>query len=98
MKSGFSHLRKKMENQEQENFFETLAALDVVIEPEADTAVSMTLDCELEKSRWSVISFDKLESGGLTYKQAVELMSNLDANGVPGLCIITNEAASRIAR
>ena len=98
MKSGFSHLRKKIENQEQENFFGTIAAFDAVIEPDAETVVPVTSDCELDKPRWSVIAFDKVEADGLNYKMAAELMSNLDANGIPGLCITTDEAAARTAR
>ena len=94
MKSGLSHLKKKMGNERQENFFETLADDHTWAAPEP--VVPTAADCELDEPRWSVVSFDKVEAGGLNYKQAAELMSNLDARGVSGLCIITNKAASRL--
>ena len=94
MKSGLSHLKKKVGNERHENYFETLAVDEPTIEME--TILPTEVDCELDDPRWSVVSFDKLEAGGLNYKQAAELLSGLDAHGVSGLCIITNEAASRL--
>jgi hypothetical protein len=55
-----------------------------------------TVHSELDESRWSVVSFDKPEAGGLTYSKAVEFMSKLDSNRVAGLCIVTDEAAERL--
>ncbi len=83
-----------MGNERQENFFETLAGDHTWAAPENDLPTAA--DCELDEPRWSVVSFDKVESVGLNYMQAVELMSNLDARGFSGLCIITNKAASRL--
>jgi len=50
----------------------------------------------LDEPRWSVISFDKCEAVSLTYKQAADFMSLLDARGIAGLCIVTDEAAKRL--
>lgn len=49
---------------------------------------------ELDEPRWSVISFEKLEKGGMTYREAIDNMSELYAAGVFGLCIVTDEAAA----
>ena len=93
MKSGFLHLRKKVENERLEDFFETGNA---TIDPETESVSPVSLDCELDEPDWSVVSFDQLEAGGLTYKQAAELMKKLNSHGVSGLCIVTDGAASRI--
>ena len=97
MKSGLSHLKKKVDGERQENYFETLAAQDTLIDPE--TGEFVPLDgkcCELDEPRWSVVSFDQMEAGGLNYAQAAALMSELDSHGVVGLCLVTDETASRI--
>jgi hypothetical protein len=51
---------------------------------------------ELDLPLWSVVSFDACEASGLTYHAAAKLMVEKEAEGVYGLCIITNEAAGRI--
>ena len=51
---------------------------------------------ELELPQWSVVSFDKCEGSGLTYRAAVQLLEQREAEGVYGLCIITDEAAVRV--
>ena len=51
---------------------------------------------ELDSQLWSVVSFDKSEASGLTYHAAAALMAEKEAAGVYGLCIVTDEAASRI--
>jgi len=51
---------------------------------------------DLEKNQWSVVSFDGVEAGGLTYDQASRLMTVLGDNGLNGLCIITDIAALKI--
>ncbi len=58
--------------------------------------VTKTLHSELDLPQWSVVSFDKSEASGLTYPTAVKLMSEKEAAGVYGLCIVTDDAASRI--
>ena len=51
---------------------------------------------ELDLPRWSVVSFDVREGSGLSYADAVKLLADREAAGVYGLCIITDEAASRV--
>ena len=51
---------------------------------------------ELASPRWSVVSFDRCEYAGLTYEQATEKLAELDKQKIPGLCILTDEAASRM--
>ena len=52
---------------------------------------------ELREHFWSVVSFDECEANGLTYTEAEEKLAELAAQKVSGLCIITDEAAARIA-
>ena len=96
MRPGFSHLKKKMEDEGPENYFAANAAADVMIDPETGIVAPLELDCELNKQRWSVVSFDKMEAGGLSYAEAATLMIKLDSYGVTGLCIVTDEAALRM--
>jgi hypothetical protein len=51
---------------------------------------------ELEKGRWSVISERGCEESGLTHEEARRLVHRLGGEGRHGLCIITDEAASRM--
>ena len=51
---------------------------------------------ELDLPQWSVVSFDACERSGLTYEAAAKLLAEREAAGVYGLCIITDEAASRV--
>ena len=53
---------------------------------------------ELSEPRWSVVSFDNCEASNLTYEQAARKLSELAAQKVSGLCIVTDEAAARIAK
>ena len=52
---------------------------------------------ELETNRWSVISERGCEASGLTYEDARRLVHRLGSEGRHGLCIITDEAARRLA-
>jgi hypothetical protein len=53
-------------------------------------------ESELNEPIWSVISFERVEAVGLGYDEATGLLSELEDRGLPGLCIVTNEAAARI--
>ncbi|MEP6703925.1 MAG: hypothetical protein ABJB34_03885 [Acidobacteriota bacterium] len=55
-----------------------------------------TSGSELERPRWSVVSFDVCEAHGETYAAAVKILVEKEAAGVYGLCIITDEAAARM--
>lgn len=89
MRSGISLLNKKTEGEGRENAFGTAAAPAPELETRPDPG------CELDEPLWSLVSFDKREAGGLTYRQASALMTALDAHGINGLCIVTDEAAKR---
>jgi hypothetical protein len=52
-------------------------------------------ESELDLPLWSVVSFDKLEGANLTYATAYNLLEDLDSRKVAGLCLVTDEAASR---
>jgi hypothetical protein len=52
---------------------------------------------ELDGPLWSVISFDRCEASGLTYAEAEQNVAALEEQNVPGLCIVTVEAADRVA-
>lgn len=94
MKSGISHLKKKMGSDGGENYLSLAAARAALARDEELVVASQ--DCDLNDARWSLVSFDRREAGGLTYAQAVHLMSELDALDVPGLCIVTDEAAGKL--
>lgn len=51
---------------------------------------------ELDQPFWAVVSFEQVEVTGLTYAQAEQKMQELDAKSITGLCIVTDDAASRI--
>lgn len=92
MRSGVRHFERKPEPKFINNVFEIRS----LGEPIFDDAFPEAIESELDKPMWSVVSFDQRQAGGLTYKQAVKLLSELDAYDIPGLCIITDEAADRL--
>lgn len=51
----------------------------------------------LTQNKWAVISERGCESVNLTYEDARRLVHRLVAEGRHGLCIVTNEAAQRLA-
>lgn len=80
--------------EQAEDSIETQAAREVA--PAAAGVAAEGPPNELLEGRWSVVSFDKREAGGLTYPQAEDKMAELLANNVYGLCIITDEAAEKV--
>ena len=60
------------------------------------TQTPVELSSELDSPVWAVISFERVEAYGLDRHSAAQLMSELDAKGVAGLCIVTNHVASRV--
>jgi hypothetical protein len=82
MRSGLAHLKKK----------------DAAPETDQRTSPLYGIEggaglCDLDRPIWSVISFDEMEAGGMLYQQALRLMAALEADGLPGLCIVTDTAA-----
>jgi len=53
---------------------------------------------ELNEPRWSVVSFENCVANHLTYVEAEQKLKELEIAKVSGLCIITDEAAERIAK
>jgi hypothetical protein len=62
---------------------------------EPEQQIQTAIESELSMRRWSVISFDRCEASGLTYHQASEKLAELEQRRVPGLAIVTDEAAAR---
>jgi hypothetical protein len=52
---------------------------------------------ELREQRWSVMSERGREAARLSYADAAALVRNLMGDKVYGLCVITDEAAARLA-
>lgn len=52
---------------------------------------------KLEKESWAVISERGREAAGLNYEDARRLVHRLAGEGRHGLCIVTNEAAEKLA-
>lgn len=53
---------------------------------------------ELAEPIWSVVTFETIAASGLTYEQAAEKLEKLKTEKVSGLCVITDEAAARMAK
>ncbi len=51
---------------------------------------------ELGNEKWAVLSDRGLEASGLTHEDARRMVHRLAGEGRHGLCIITDEAASRL--
>jgi hypothetical protein len=102
MRSGILHLTKKMEMERRENILELKPPpAELFTAPRSDqerakAGVKKAQACDLDEPRRSVVSFDQTEAGGLTYRQAVLLLNELERNDIAGLCIVTEEAAQRI--
>ena len=94
MRSGILHLNKKMEDEWTENNSEV--QMSGGWDPGSEALRSTLEDCELDRACWSVISFGRIETKSLTYEQASERLSRLDADGIAGLCIVTDEASERL--
>ena len=52
---------------------------------------------ELDEQRWAVVSERGCEAARVTYAEAAELMRRLKGERVHGTCVITSEAAARLA-
>ena len=52
---------------------------------------------ELQEQRWSVLSERGREAARLSYVDAAALVRTLTGEKVHGLCVITDEAAARLA-
>jgi hypothetical protein len=59
----------------------------------ADQSQLGSITSELDEPIWAVVSFEKAEAMNLTYEDASSKLAELDRQGIPGLCIVTNQAA-----
>ena len=84
-----------MENETHENLVETRFVGETLISFETDSRRPAGVGSDLDEPRWSVVSFDKREAGGLKYDEALDVMSELDSHNVRGLCLVTDEAGQR---
>ena len=94
MRPGVLQGSRRIAAEKREDFLDIFSgpsAADNAVETSAPLILS-----ELDQPRWSVVSFDRCEANGLSYRQAAALMDDLDSRGVAGLCIISDEAADRI--
>jgi len=99
MRSGILHLPRRAEAKSRTEIFEPVIPPQAEQAPQAaEPAPAAAQICELDEPRWSVVSFDEIEAGGLTYRQAAALQSTLELNDVNGLVIVTDEAARRVPR
>ncbi len=85
---------------ENKNFYIFLAAqtvkmINVMNETDTKTAPE-NVTSELREPIWTVVSFDKREAEKLTYAEAETKIAELAAQKVPGLCILTAQAASKV--
>ena len=53
---------------------------------------------ELNETRWSVLSERGCEAHGLSYNDAHLMLRALKREKISGLCVITDDAAHRVAR
>ena len=88
------HFNKRMLDGRHADIF-VMSAIDEIL-PNLDVVWPTAAASELDSPLWSVVSFERREAGGLTYDQAVVCLSELNADGVAGLCIITDKAAKNI--
>jgi len=77
---------------EADLFDETEAAEGVNSGPEAELSAAS----ELNEPVWAVVSFERIEISKLNYAQAAAALTELETQGVNGLCIVTMDAASRV--
>lgn len=94
MRSGIPRLSNKESRTGRDNVFEMRSITEAVF----DDPIPPAVVSELESPIWSVISFDQRQAGGLTYQQAADLLLELDAYDIAGLCIITDSAAERLTK
>jgi hypothetical protein len=54
-------------------------------------------ESELRRRIWSVVSFEQCAAKSLTYDEAAAKVAELEKQGVPGLCLVTDAVAEKIA-
>ena len=92
MKSGARYLSRRTNAPVKKNVFQMKPFGERIFEDPVPTEIGS----ELEKPIWSVVSPAAREAGGMTYRQASDLLEALEASDMNGLCIVTDEAAARL--
>jgi hypothetical protein len=90
------HLNEQLREQEARLFGFSLiryTGLDFCYQSRLQECVSMS---ELKERRWAVLSERGCEEAGLSYEEATGLIKRLRGASIHGLCVITDEAASRL--
>ena len=55
------------------------------------------MSSKLQDEKWAVLSHLGLEAKGLTHEEARRLVHRLASDGRHGLCIVSDEAATRLS-
>jgi hypothetical protein len=87
-----------MKNKENQNSDEAATAQKKKVAPATEAASEGDFLEELNAPNWSIVSFDACLAGNLSYEEATKKLKQFEAEKIAGLCIITNEAASRIKK
>lgn len=66
------------------------------VETAQNVAPAEDFACELNQPCWSVVTYKSIAVSYLTYDEAAQWSADLKKEGVSGLCVITDDAASRI--
>ena len=67
------------------------------IETAHNVAPAEDFSSELNQPCWSVVTYKSIAVSHLTYEEAAQWAEDLKKQGVSGLCVITDDAAGRIA-
>ena len=94
---GYVRVPVKVKTKKEENKKPKKATIGQE-ENSADAALDSKLPSELREPRWSVVSFENRVASNLSYEEASKKLKSLEAKKISGLCIITDEAAQRIAK
>ncbi|HRH40790.1 MAG TPA: hypothetical protein PKY82_04035 [Pyrinomonadaceae bacterium] len=65
------------------------------VAPEA--AETEYFSSELNQPCWSVVTYKSVAVSRLTYEEAAQWAEDLKKQGISGICVITDDAAARIA-
>lgn len=80
--------RKEMETEDEK---------DEVLENAASSETAEeTFSSELNQPCWSVVTYKSVAVSHLTYDEANQWASDLEKQGISGLCIVTDAAANKI--
>lgn len=93
MRSGLVHLRRK--GATVVPIRSSRRVMPAIQTPEPQIKTKPEPRTALNENMWSVVSSERVEAGGMTYDQARQLIEALADSNMPGLCIVTDAAATR---